>query len=138
MTTRSRYIESMRPISFTPDSSWRAAFFPGQLDDEEAAIVLPVAGWAVVEHWTERCEEVERPDGTWESRRGIPRPQKPPYDRSVVAMVDDDLGGLQEVPEVSNFWRLLAPGEPDPSADDLRAALDRRKTLAQSHRAAPA
>ena len=107
-----------RTVDFRPvvESGWRALY----LDDPAGRLTHPIAGWLVEELYE------------WREFEDFPHPTG--YRRVVAAECERS----QPVPvdDVSNFWTVLAPGEPEPSTDDeqsyramlARAAAHRERT----------
>lgn len=91
-----------RTVDFRPASApgWRALF----LDSPTGRHTREIAGWLIEEEIgpRPRYDDEARPTG----------------DRRVRAAVPDEMDELRVASESSNFWCVLAPDEPEPSAAD--------------------
>ncbi|MGO2779707.1 hypothetical protein [Glutamicibacter arilaitensis] len=101
-------------ISFSPAEGWRVV----HLDDDAPSgfWIEPMAGWLTVAE-TEIC-----------SRTYNPVENQPPLTerrRDVRPAVFADF--MVDVSEEASFWKLLAPGQPDPTPEDVA---DKREELA--------
>jgi hypothetical protein len=104
--TVSKTCDSWLTVDFrpVPVAGWRVLF----IEDPSGWLAYPLAGWLIEERVIvhERNYELH-PDTAASGDR----------ERRVVAAIAGDFGEAESVNLISNFWCLLGPGEPDPTAD---------------------
>jgi hypothetical protein len=103
------------PVSLSPAPGWRAAYIhsPG---DGGGWSGEPLIAWGVF-------EVTERPC------RGSTAPEQH-HGREIYGVVFGD-GCPGPAEEVSNFWRYIPPGEPDPTAEEVAARQAEVRDLAE-------
>ena len=105
---------SFRTIDVRPAEGWRVALLtPGGLGIE------PMPGWLIQ-------EEVQYDDVTLEDTgmTGF---------RRIVACVSVD-GDLEPLDEVGGVWRVIGPGQPEPSPGQVAAEMELRRRTAEQVR----
>lgn len=105
-----RTYTTYEPVSLTAaPPGWRAAYIHPPDEGEPGWSADPLIAWAV---W----EVTERPV------QGSTAPEKA-RGREIHGVIYD--GWVQAVPETANFWKYLAPGDPDPSPGEVAAGQER-------------
>ncbi|MGP5698498.1 hypothetical protein ACTXPA_06035 [Glutamicibacter arilaitensis] len=109
-------------LSLSPVNGWRVVY----LDDstESGIWIDPMIGWltqAMTIFSSTTYKPIDdQPTLTERSRVIVP------------ATVSDDLGFAEDATRVDTFWKVLAPGAPEPTADEIAAeakAFAERKKL---------
>jgi hypothetical protein len=98
--------KTYEPISISPADGWRAAYIHEPREGGAGWSAEPLIAWAVYEVTTRPIKGStahERSEG-----------------RQILGVVFGE-GYAQCPEETSNFWRYLAPGNPDPSPAEIKA-----------------
>ncbi|MBO0808961.1 MAG: hypothetical protein J2P32_11760 [Actinobacteria bacterium] len=115
---RATYTE-YEPVSISPaEPGWRAVYIHDPAESDPGWSADPLIAWGVFEVTTRPAEgSSARVD-----RQG----------RQILGVIFDDYAQCPE--EVSNFWRYLRPGAPDPTSAEVAAEQQRRAELAEAVR----
>lgn len=100
----------LRPVAVP---GWRAIF----LDQPTGHHVEPLAGWLI------------REEVSLDADLGLSESMPPPgyRERSIVAAVAGEGGGVEPVASRASFWCVLGPGQPDPTAEQESDERQRRQ-----------
>lgn len=96
-----------------PADGWRVVYIHEPDEDGPGWSGTPLAGWGIF-------EVTEHPV---KGEVGVPVER----DREIHGVVATSEGEVYCTAEMANLWRYLAPGEPDPTPEEVAAEQARRK-----------